>query len=160
MENTQSESQIRSAFLLKPWKKCLHPRTHREHYSHKMNAIKSSSSYLLHDALIPVRERESYKHPVLGDNIFDFERRVRETENPFEKEALQEKIKEMHKKDDKKERHYYVPNDIFGAYNRKKIKAKYPYVVLFVFFFSLPTHTHTQHASLQNTRLCNTRLQR
>ena len=71
------------------------PKTHREHYNHKSDAIKASSSYLLRDALVPVRERESYKHPVLGENIFDFERKVEKTENPFAKEALQDKIKEM-----------------------------------------------------------------
>ena len=76
MKKTQTESQLRSAFLLKPWKKSLHPKTHREHYNHKSDAIKASSSYLLRDALVPVRERESYKHPVLGENIFDFERKV------------------------------------------------------------------------------------
>ena len=148
MKKTQTESQLRSAFLLKPWKKSLHPKTHREHYNHKSDAIKASSSYLLRDALVPVRERESYKHPVLGENIFDFERKVEKTENPFAKEALQEKIKEMHRRDGQGERHYYVANDIFGAYNRKKIKAKFPYV-----FFSRftkarkDTHTHTQSIS-------------
>jgi len=123
-----------AVFLLKPWKRSLHPGTHREHYKHKMNAIKASSSYMLRDALIPVKERSSYKHPVLGENIFDFERKIERTENPFRKEALLEKIKEMHQKDGQRERHYYVANDIFGAYNRKKIKAKFPYV--FSFFLS------------------------
>ena len=102
-----------------------------------------------------MRERESYKHPVLGENIFDFERKVEKTENPFAKEALQEKIKEMHRRDGQGERHYYVANDIFGAYNRKKIKAKFPYV------FSLAsrkhTHTHT-HINLQDTRFSHSKL--
>ena len=143
MKKTQTESQLRSAFLLKPWKKSLHPKTHREHYNHKSDAIKASSSYLLQDALVPVRERESYRHPVLGENIFDFERKVEKTENPFAKEALQEKIKEMHRRDGQGERHYYVANDIFGAYNRKKIKAKFPYD-FFSRFTRVRTNTHNQ----------------
>ena len=54
-----------------------------EHYNHKSDAIKAS--YLLRDALVPVRERESYRHPVLGENAFDFERKVEKTENLSQK---------------------------------------------------------------------------
>ena len=114
MKKTQNESQLRSAFLLKPWKKSLHPKTHREHYNHKSDAIKASSSYLLQDALVPVRERESYKHPVLGENIFDFERKLLDTENPFDVETLQEKVKEMHRSEGPSEPHYYEANDILS----------------------------------------------